>query len=384
MVLLFSGVGDSLISMPTTKDPQRYSVSFPRFLAALIIGFAMAMQPVFACTSLLLKSADGAPVYGRTMEFAFPLSSDAIVIPRQHAFTGTGPDGKPGLSWKAIYAATGLNAYGWPILVDGINERGLAGGILYFPNYAEYTDPAKADASKSMAPWEFLTWALTNFATVAEVKAAINDVNVISVIQPGQDFVPPVHYTLHDATGASLVIEPTGGKLVAYDNPFGVMTNAPRFDWHVQNLSNYIKMTKDDLQPVEVMGQEIKPFSTGTGMLGLPGDLTSTSRFVRCVAYASSVNPPKTAEETVRLTEHVMNNFDIPLGYQHDSAAADAPLERTQWTTFADLKNQRYYFKTIDYQPMREIDLKSVDLTTPGIRTYKLNSSYEAQSVEPK
>lgn len=363
---------------------MRNFLSIPRILSALAVAFSVAMQPVFACTSLLLKSADGSPVYGRTMEFAFPVYSDAIVIPRQHPFTATGPNGEPGLSWKGTYAAVGLNVYGWPILSDGINERGLAGGILYFPNYAEYTDPAKADASKSMAPWEFLTWVLTKFATVAEVKAAINDVNVIAVIQPGQDFVPPVHYTVHDATGASLVIEPTGGKLVAYDNPFGVMTNAPRFDWHVQNLSNYIKMTKNDLQPVKVMGQEIKPFSTGTGMLGLPGDLTSPSRFVRSVAFAASVNPPKTAEETVRLTEHVMNNFDIPLGYQHDSSAPNAPLERTQWTTFADLRNLRYYFKTINYQPLREIDLKSIDLATPGIRTFKLGAPYQVQAVTPR
>lgn len=358
--------------------------SLPRFITAFFVAFAMALQPVQACTSLLLKAADGSPVYGRTMEFAFPLSSDAIVIPRQHPFSATGPDGKAGLTWKGTYAATGLNAYGWPILVDGMNERGLAGGILYFPNYAEYTDPAKAQASQSMAPWEFLTWALTNFATVAEVKAAINNVNVISVIQPGQDFVPPVHYTLHDATGASLVIEPTGGKLVAYDNPFGVMTNAPRFDWHVQNLSNYIKLTKNDLAPITLMGQTVKPLSTGTGMLGLPGDLTSPSRFVRSVAFAATVNPPKTAEETVRLAEHVMNNFDIPLGYQHDSSAPNAPLERTQWTTFADIKNLRYSFKTIDYQAMREIDMKSIDLTTPGIRTFKLNTQYKSQSIVPK
>lgn len=363
---------------------MRRLVSASRLMAAVTVAFALAFQPVLACTSILLKAADGSPVYGRTMEFAFPLSSDAIVIPRQHAFTATGPNGQQGLTWKGTYAATGLNAYGWPILVDGINERGLAGGILYFPNYAEYTDPAKAKASQSMAPWEFLTWALTNFATVAEVKAAIDGVNVIAAIQPGQDFVPPVHYTLHDATGASLVIEPTGGKLAVYDNPFGAMTNAPRFDWHEQNLSNYIKLTKNDIGPVKLMGQEIKPFSTGTGMLGLPGDLTSPSRFVRTVAYAATVNPPKTVDETVRLAEHVMNNFDIPLGYQHDSAAPDAPLERTQWTTFADLRNLRYYFKTIDYQPMREIDLKSLDLTTPGIRTYKLDTSYEPQTVVPK
>lgn len=361
---------------------MRALVSRLRILLAVAVAFAVGVQPVLACTSLVLTAADGSRVYGRTMEFAFELSSDAIVIPRQHAFTATGPNGQTGLSWNAKYATTGLNAYGLPVLVDGMNERGLAGGILYFPNFAEYADPSTAQVSQSMAPWEFLTWALTRFATVAEVKAAISDISVISLVQPGADFVPPFHYTLHDATGASLVIEPVGGKLVAHDNPFGVMTNAPRFDWHVQNLSNYVKLTRDDPPPLELFGQTIKPLSTGAGMLGLPGDLTSPSRFVRAVVYAASVVPPKTANETVRLTEHVMNNFDIPLGFQRGSAAPGAPLERTQWTTIADLSNARFYVKTIDYQALREIDLKSLDLTSPGVRTIKLPAPYEIPELE--
>ena len=119
-------------------------------------------------------------------------------------------------------------------------------------------------------------------------------------------------------------------------------------------------------------------------MLGLPGDLTAPSRFVRAVAYAATVMPPKNADETVRLTEHVMNNFDIPLGYQRASDAPGAPMERTQWTTIADLKNTRFYFKTIDYQALRQIDLKALDLTQPGIKTFKLAAPYKIPKADLK
>lgn len=133
-----------------------------RRLAALALAGALAFAPAAeACTSFLLKAADGSPVYGRTMEFGFKLQSDAIVIPRQFAFTATGPGGKPGLTWKTRYGVVGLNAFGAPIVTDGLNEKGLAGGILYFPEYAGYADPAKADPAHALAPWEFLTWALT-------------------------------------------------------------------------------------------------------------------------------------------------------------------------------------------------------------------------------
>lgn len=359
----------------------------PRLLRLGLVALsacAIAVQPALACTSLVITSADGSRVYGRTMEFAFPLESDAIVIPRKHVFTGTAANGQKGVTWSAKYAATGLNAYGFPVLIDGMNERGLAGGILYFPDFAKYADPVTAKAEQSLAPWEFLTWALTNFATVAEVKAALAGVTIVALNQPGANFIPPFHYTLHDANGGSIVIEPINGQLVVHDNPFGVMTNAPPFPWHVQNLSNYVKLTRDDPPPLKIFGETIKAVSTGAGMSGVPGDLTAPSRFVRAIAYASSVVPPANAEETVRLTEHVMNNFDIPLGYQRGSAGPSAPMERTQWTTMADLKNTRFFFKTIDYQALRQIDLKSIDLDSAGIKTFKLNVPYTIPKSDVK
>jgi len=208
---------------------HRQKIRAFRRLAAVALAGVLAFAPAAeACTSFLLKAADGSPVYGRTMEFGFKLQSDAIVIPRQFAFTATGPGGKPGLTWKTRYGVVGLNAFGAPIVTDGLNEKGLAGGILYFPEYAGYADPAKADPAHALAPWEFLTWALTNFATVAEVRAAMDGISIIDVAEPSLGITPPVHYTLHDASGASLVIEPVGGALKVYDNPLGVMFAALR------------------------------------------------------------------------------------------------------------------------------------------------------------
>lgn len=355
-----------------------------RSCLAGMIALAFALQPAAACTSLVISSADGSRFYGRTMEFAFPLESDAIVVPRKHAFSGTAANGQKGLQWATKYAATGLNAYNIPVLIDGMNEKGLAGGILYFPGFAKYADPATAKPDQSLAPWEFLTWALTNFATVDEVKAAINGITLIALNQPGANFIPPFHYTLHDANGGNIVVEPLDGKLVVYDNPFGVLTNDPPLPWHIQNLSNYVKLTRDDPPPLKIFGQTIKALGTGAGMLGVPGDLTPPSRFIRAVAYASSVVPPANADDAVRLTEHVMNNFDIPLGYQRGSAAPGAPMERTQWTTIADLKNARYYFKTLDYQALRQIDLRKLDLDGAGIKSFKLDKPYDIPRIDVK
>lgn len=309
------------------------------------------------------------------MEFAVKLESDAIVIPRQHALTSVTAGNRPGLAWQSKYAAVGLNAFGIPALLDGVNEKGLAGGLLYFPGFAGYADPATTDPAKSLAPWDFLTWALTNFATVAEVRAAIDGIAIVDVVQPTMGIAPPAHFTLHDASGASLVIEPIGGELKVHDNPFGVMTNAPPFDWHLTNLRNYVKLSSTNAPPLKVEGQTIKQLGQGSGLLGIPGDPTPPSRFIRALGYTLSAEPKPSGIESVRLAEHIVNNFDIPVGWIKAGAADNEPLEYTQWSSIADLANRRYYVKTYDDPVLRGIDLMSFDLDAKTVAVAKLGAS---------
>ena len=339
-------------------------------LGATALSAALAPLQAEACTSFLIKATNGDPVYGRTMEFGFKLDSDAIIIPRQYALAATGADGKvgSGFGWKAKYAAVGLNAFGLPVLADGMNEKGLAGGLLYFPGYAGYADPKTADPAHTMAPWDFLTWALTNFATVEEVRAAAQDIAIVGVAAPELNVVPPLHYTLHDATGASLVIEPVGGTLKFYDNPYGVMTNAPEFDWHLTNLGNYVKLSPVDAPPLKLDGHTISAFGQGSGLLGIPGDPTPPSRFIRALGYVMSAEPVASGVESVRLAEHIVNNFDIPLGWiRPGSEGGDEPLEYTQWSAIADINNGRYYVKTYEDQVLRGIDLADFDLDATDV-----------------
>ncbi len=342
-------------------------------VAAAAVAGTLSLAPTAqACTSFLIRTSDGGAVYGRTMEFGFKLNSSAIVMPRQFALTATGAGGKPGaMAWKSKYAAVGLNAFGLPVLTDGLNEKGLAGGILYFPGYVGYADPAKADPAKSLAPWDFLTWVLTNFATVAEVKAGLAGISVVDIKEPTMGITPPFHYTIHDASGASLVIEPVDGVLKVYDNPYGVMTNAPTFDWHLTNLKNYVKLSATNAPPLQIDGQTVTSFGQGSGLLGIPGDPTPPSRFIRALGYAVSAEKKPSGIESVRVAEHIANNFDIPTGWIRDKGD-NSELEYTQWTSVGDLTNKRYYVKTYDDQVLRSIDLMSFDLDAKTIATAPL------------
>lgn len=335
--------------------------------ASLVAAMIATPQLALACTSFLIRTSDNGAVYARTMEFAFELESRAMVIPRAYKLSSSGPGGSPAMSWTGKYAAVGLNALGVTALVDGMNEKGLAGGILYFPDFAGYADPAKADPAKSLAPWDVLTWALTSFATVAEVKAALKDIAVVHVVQETMKIAPPVHYALHDASGASLVIEPVDGVLKVYDNPLGVMTNSPPFDWHLTNLRNYVKLSPFDAAALKIGGQSFTPLGQGSGMLGIPGDPTPPSRFLRALGYTLSIERKPSGPESVRLAEHVINNFDIPKGWIREDEKGKVPLEYTQWSTVADLTNRVFHVKTYEDPVLRSIDLKSFDLDAKAI-----------------
>lgn len=346
--------------------------------AAIVAASLVAPHAAQACTSFILPTSDGSTVYGRTMEFAFELKSDIIFIPRSHALQASGAEDVTGKTWTSKYAALGMNALGLPVLTDGMNEKGLTGGVLYFPGYAGYTAPADAKTEDSLAPWDLLSWALTNFATVEEVKNALDGISIVDVKQDELGFTPPLHYTLHDTTGASVVIEPIDGKLVVTDNPIGVMTNTPPIDWHLTNLRNYVNLSPENAKPLKINGAEILPTGQGSGMLGIPGDTTPPSRFVRAAAFVLSAQELPSGVESVRLAEHIANNFDIPKGWIQDK---EADLEYTQWTTVADMKNNKYYVKTYDDQVLRGVGFEDFDLDGKEIVTVKMQSRIEPSSL---
>jgi choloylglycine hydrolase len=330
--------------------------------AALIAAFASATSPSFACTGISLKAADGAAIRGRTLEFGFPMQSKVLVIPAGTELSGTLPDGSKGLVYKSKYAMVGANALGMPVFLDGINDQGLSVGLFYFPGYAKYADVTPENASHALAGYEFGVWALANFATVDEVREAVKSIVLVPTPAPGlgspQGAVPGAHFFLQDKTGKSLVVEPVDGTLKVYDAPLGVMTNAPTYDWHMTNLANYVNLSLKDVESAKLGSVTVNSFGAGAGLLGLPGDFTPPSRFVRAVVYSQAAAPNATAEDAVLSAFHILNQFDIPKGSVVNSAGGEAMDETTEWTSVADLKNLRWYFRTFEDQSIHMVDLK--------------------------
>lgn len=335
----------------------------------VILFLLMSFGTLNACTGIKLVAKDGSIVHGRTEEFGLKIPTTIIVVPRGYGFTGTTPRG-PGLFYKAKYAFVGAVGFDPLAILDGMNERGLAVGTFYFPTFASYAEVTPDNQARALSPVEFPNWILTQFASLDELKASLSTVVIVPTISEGWGSEPPpFHYVVYDKKGNSLVIEPIQGKLLTYDNSLGVITNAPSFDWHMINLRNYINLKIQEVQPVHVGGLVFAPLGQGAGLLGLPGDFTPPSRFVRATIYSTTAIPSENAEQAVFQAFHILNQFDIPLGVDRREDHGIIHSDYTMATCVKDPQSLRYYYKTYDDQTIRYIDLNQCNLKAKTIKT---------------
>lgn len=349
-----------------------------------ILSFFIFSSDLLACTGILLKAQDNSIVSGRTVEFASDIDMSVAVIPRNFKFIGDIPNGK-GMAYTSKYAAAGIYCFENQVLMDGINEKGLVAAAFYFPGYAQYTKITSENRSKGLSPVEFPNWILTQFATIEEVKAALPSVVIAPTIVRGWGSTPPpLHYIVYDRSGKSIVIEPLKEKLVVYENEIGVLTNSPTFDWQLTNLRNFINLTPYNVKPIQIRGLELAPFGQGSGMVGLPGDFTPPSRFVRAALFSAAEVPPKNSEESVYQTFHILNQFDIPYGAVREKNNSKVSYDYTMLTSVKDPNSMRYYFRSFEDQTIRYIDLKQLNLNENAIKNRKvagMQRSYDVTSL---
>jgi choloylglycine hydrolase len=355
--------------------------------AALASAMLMGSGVSQACTSFLLPGSDGGFVYGRTLEFGMDIESKGIAIPRNLVMKGTGIDGKAGsgLAWTTKYAAFGANGVGLPIIVDGMNEKGLAGGMLYAPGISTFQEVSPAESNQSIASYELLVYALTNFATVDEVKEGLRKIKVNQSPQKAFKGVVPLHFTLHDASGKSIVVEYIGGQLQMTDNPTSVLTNAPQFSFHLTNIGNYTDLSTTEPAPLKMGDASFSAPSSGGGMTGLPGDFSSPSRFIRAFFMTKNVPTKFTTEQQVATAFHFLNNFDLPPGMISlgggGFGGGGGGYEITYFSAVSDLKNMIFYIRTHNNPSVQAIEMNKLDLDAKEIRYFDFNNPWQVYKL---
>ncbi len=345
-----------------------------RILPVIVLAWALGTTTASACTGITVKAKDGSIVFARTMEFGVNLKSDVIAIPRGMKYKGTAPKDGKALEWTVKYGVVGANAYGLPIVADGMNEKGLHVGTFLLPGFTKYQDvPPEATA---LAPLELPTWLLGTCSTVGEAIAAVKKVRVWSAPIPGFGDTLPVHFAFTDTSGESAVIQYVDGKLRIYDNPLGVITNSPPFDWHLINLGNYVNLSATNVKPMNLKVLKVSPIGQGSGMLGLPGDITPPSRFVRGVAYTNTALPVEDAQMAVKQAIRILDSFYIVKGYSRDDQGKTIGYDHTQWSVASDLARKAYYFCDYNDLAWNVVDLMKIDFSGDKIRKVGMGGNF--------
>lgn len=340
--------------------------------AAAVVGGTLRSV---ACTGISLSASDGSYVQARTIEWSHsPLKSEYVIIPRGEELRSYTPTGANGLKFKARYGVVGLAVVEREFIAEGINESGLSAGLFFFPQYGSYVPYDSTLASVTLADLQVVQWILTQFSTIDQLKTAINDVRVV-----GLERSAVVHWRIGEPSGKQVVMEIVGGTVNFYDNTVGVLTNAPGFPWHLANLSNYVNLRAGDA-PSQTLGtQEVLPIGSSSAMLGLPGDFTPPSRFVRAAFFRNTAPQRADGWATVQECFHLLNNFDVPI-------AVENPTEKslpsaTQWTSAIDLTARKVYYKTAYNNTIRCIDLGVIDFGQVAYQSHPLDATQQ-QPVE--
>lgn len=342
-------------------------------LLSIMISSALFSNEADACTGISLFSKDGSRVVARTVEWAAtPMQCGYVIAPRGHEHVSYTPSGENGLKYIAIYGYVGIYTEYEPFVVEGVNEAGLSAGLFFFPDYGQYTPYDATQNERTLCDMQFVSWVLSQFNSIDQVKAALQKTNIVTLNHK----IGAVHWRIAQPDGRMVVLEFVNGVANFYENRLGVLTNAPGFPWHMTNLNNYINLKPGSAPDQQLKpGIILKPLGHGSGMLGLPGDFTSPSRFVRAAFYQTTAPVLDTGFDTVVQAFHILNNFDIPIGSQH--ALNDIPTglpSATQFTAVTDQSALKLYYRTAWNSNIRCIDLMHINFHTIKFQSHPLDN----------
>jgi penicillin V acylase-like amidase (Ntn superfamily) len=330
-------------------------------------SIAATFNASLACTAVQLVAADASVVSGRTMEWSFDMQWTLVSLPKgtSLALTAPAPLNLPPVTVASKYAVVGVKAAILPgeNLFEGQNSAGLGMSLNFLPGFTEYQSVTPQDKGYVRIT-EFGAWALGQFATVAELGQALPGIKVWA------DASTPltVHAAFTDRSGAGLVVEFVKSEQRVYDNVAGVLTNAPTYDWHITNLRNYLDLSTVTPASLKLGQTNVTALGAGGGLVGIPGDYTPPSRFVRAAFMRHHATKPRNTDEAVQLMGHILNNVDIPLGIAQSKEGGNMVSDYTQWVAIKDLTGNRLLiadyahrtsYVTLDLDPIFAQDKKA-------------------------
>ncbi|MGY3767127.1 choloylglycine hydrolase family protein [Vagococcus vulneris] len=308
------------------------------------------------CTSLTLTTNKQEHFFARTMDFSFPLEAKVIYVPQETKFI---PEDRESYISKFAFIGAGRDTHSL-IFADGMNEKGFSIASLYFSGNATYS--TVADSNKvNINATDFVAWALSHIASVAELEEILPTINLIDMENPILKSKVPLHWLVSDSTGETYVLEMTETGTHFYKNNVGVMTNSPDFPWHLSNLNHYSNLQPKDFEMKQYGEMKTVSDGPGSGALGLPGDYTSASRFIRTAFLREHTEK----ENGLVAVSHILNAVDIPKGVK---IKADNSIDYTQYKAIMNLEARDYYFMNYEEVSYSRFSLKELILNEEKVK----------------
>lgn len=305
--------------------------------------------------------------FGRNLDLTYHFAESVAITPRKYRFKFC--DGQTTDSHYAIIGIATV-ADGYPLYYDAVNEWGLCAGALNFPGNAVYFKP-RSDRT-NIASFELIPWILSQYRSLGSVIDALRTLNITDVAFSPEYSPTPLHWLIADRS-TSIVIEQTNSGLHIYDNPVHVLTNNPPFYYHMYNLANYRNLTARETVNRFSDSLCLPPFSIGMGGIGLPGDLSSASRFVRAAFQLHNCVSDESRENSISQFFHVLKSVEQTEG----CAEADGKWEKTVYSSCCDANDGVYYYTTYHNNRITCVDMHKENLDGNTLVSYPLRTEHD-------
>lgn len=313
------------------------------------------------CTAVSYKTKNA--YFGRNMDLEYSYEEQVVITPRRFQF-----DFRFQEPLQTQYAIIGM-AYvqqGYPLYYDAMNEKGIGMAGLAFWGNAVYRE--KSEEKDNVAPYEFIPWILSQCATMKEVRTLLCNLNLVNVAFSEQLPNSPMHYMISDGE-QSLVVEPMEDGLHIYENEIGVLTNNPPFPFQKMNLRNYRQLSRREQKTTFAEGIPLDSYSRGMGAIGLPGDLSSQSRFVRAAFVRGNAVAGDSEWESVQQFFHILTSVEQQKGCV---LLENGKYEYTIYSSCCSLSTGTYYYTTYNNRDIRKVKLGKEDREGTELKKYPL------------
>lgn len=317
------------------------------------------------CTAVTYQTKNH--YFGRNLDYEFHYREEVTVTPRNFPLTFRLE--KPLTSHYAMIGMA-MVADNYPLYYEATNEAGLSMAGLNFPGNAVYR--SVQEGMVNITPFEFIPWILGQCSCIPEVQQCLQNLNLANIHFSQELPLSPLHWMISDKE-CSIVVEPMEGGIHIYEDPVGVLTNNPPFEYHMHNLKNYLNLTREEPTNRFAPQMDITPYSRGMGAFGLPGDLSSSSRFVK--AAFTKLNSISQEDEASSVSQffHILGS----VAQQEGCVRVGDGFEKTIYSSCCNTDKGIYYYTTYENSQITAVHLHHCDLESHALFRYPMKSELQ-------